>query len=522
MIKEYLERSESLPYLFIGSGFSKRYLNLPNWENLLEEVADLVYNDKLKLAQKKSLAKKRFNPNTNYNEFMTYLCDLISDDLDLIWYDHDKFKDSRDKYGDLVIDSGVLPIKIEIAKIIEKNKDITEGMQPELDAFKQLTTHSIAGIITTNYDSLIEDIFDFEVYRTQQQLLFQKNHEIGEIYKIHGCASEPETIMINSEDYKIIEEKNKYLAAKLLTIFIEHPIVFIGYSLNDEDIKNILFDITTCLNDMQKSILEERLIFINWNPEINDIQEETRIIEFRDRTNITIKSFSLNRFDTLYLQLAEIKSKYPVKLLRTLKKDMYELALSETPTDKIMISLPPNDLTNEEYDNLEYVFGFGVMELARKGYSAPQSKEIYYDIILDNGQYNADSLLINSFPLIEKHYGTLPRFKYIKSASTTTQDYLNSRQDIPDSINYFLNKQLINRKIKEQSIQEVLNNYDDNKSIFYNILSLEPSQIDCEELGNALKSILSNDPTLLNESQNPQSKTNLRKLIKIYDWLKYK
>ena len=67
-----------------------------------------------------------------------------------------------------------------------------------------------------------------------------------------------------------------------------------------------------------------------------------------------------------------------------------------------------------------------------------------------------------------------------------------------------------------------MNNYNDNKSIFYNILSLEPSQIDCEELGKTLKDILSTDSTLLNEYQNPQSKTNLRKLIKIYDWLKYK
>ncbi|MCG7843600.1 SIR2 family protein, partial [Staphylococcus epidermidis] len=232
MIKEYLEKSESLPYLFIGSGFSKRYLNLPNWENLLEEVADLVYDNKFKLAQKKNLAKKEFNPNTHYNQYMTYLCDLISNDLDLIWYDDDKFKESRDKYSDSVITSGVLPIKIEIAKIIKKNNKVLEKMKPELEIFKQLTTHSIGGIITTNYDSLIEDIFDFEVYRTQQQLLFQKNHEIGEIYKIHGCVTEPETIMITSEDYQMIEEKNKYLAAKLLTIFIEHPIVFIGYSIN--------------------------------------------------------------------------------------------------------------------------------------------------------------------------------------------------------------------------------------------------------------------------------------------------
>ena len=43
------------------------------------------------------------------------------------------------------------------------------------------------------------------------------------------------------------EKKNPYLAAKLLTIFTEHPIIFIGYSLTDENILKILNSIAQCL-----------------------------------------------------------------------------------------------------------------------------------------------------------------------------------------------------------------------------------------------------------------------------------
>jgi hypothetical protein len=90
-------------------------------------------------------------------------------------------------------------------------------------------------------DLLLEDIFpDFEVFVSQDELLFSSSQGIGEIYKIHGCCSKPNSLVATKEDYERFDERNPYLAAKLLTVFAEHPIIFLGYSLNDRNISSIL------------------------------------------------------------------------------------------------------------------------------------------------------------------------------------------------------------------------------------------------------------------------------------------
>lgn len=107
----------------------------------------------------------------------------------------------------------------------------------------------------------------------------------------------------------------------------------------------------------------------------------------------------------------------------------------------------------------------------------------------------------------------MPRFKYINSAKETTIDFVKIIISLLTILN-ILNNTLINRHIKEQTISEVLQNYDDPKSQIYNILSLEESQFDLTVLYDYLFNLMSNDSTLLNDEQDKSFKTNLRKLIK--------
>lgn len=54
-----------------------------------------------------------------------------------------------------------------------------------------------------------------------------------------------------------------------------------------------MYDIVNCLNTHQKEILENRLIFINWDSKIDGIIEENRIIGFKDNSSISIKVLEL-------------------------------------------------------------------------------------------------------------------------------------------------------------------------------------------------------------------------------------
>ena len=55
----------------------------------------------------------------------------------------------------------------------------------------------------------MEDIFkDYTVYTGQDELIFSDIYEIGEIYKIHGSITKPDSLILTAEDYKIFEENN--------------------------------------------------------------------------------------------------------------------------------------------------------------------------------------------------------------------------------------------------------------------------------------------------------------------------
>ncbi|PSD43696.1 hypothetical protein C7E23_15340 [Elizabethkingia anophelis] len=132
------------------------------------------------------------------------------------------------------------------------------------------------------------------------------------MYKIHGCATQPNSLVLTTEDYSGYENRNPYLAAKLLTLFIENPIIFIGYSLDDSNIQSILKSIIKCLTKDKVEKLKDRLIFCQWvNEEIDpQITDSTLLIS---DTLIPIKLIKLNSFIDLYTVLANNKRKLPIK-----------------------------------------------------------------------------------------------------------------------------------------------------------------------------------------------------------------
>ena len=89
-IIELLSDNTALPVLFIGSGLSRRYLNLPDWEGLLKQYCVKpfeYYNDKAARAC-------RDNPEMR----LPTAADYIEEDFNERWYIDDAYAESRETH----------------------------------------------------------------------------------------------------------------------------------------------------------------------------------------------------------------------------------------------------------------------------------------------------------------------------------------------------------------------------------------------------------------------------------------
>lgn len=120
-----------------------------------------------------------------------------------------------------------------MAAYIKDNSVLDIKYKEEIEMLSTLSEKSISGVITTNYDEFVETYFKgYTKYVGQGQLIFSAIQGIAEIFKIHGSVEEPQSLVINEQDYIDFDKKSAYLAAKLMTIFMEYPIIFMGYSIN--------------------------------------------------------------------------------------------------------------------------------------------------------------------------------------------------------------------------------------------------------------------------------------------------
>lgn len=141
---------------------------------------------------------------------------------------------------------------------------VDDSLRAEICALQAIRPHAI---ITTNYDTMIETMFPDYAPIIGQSILQNQAFSVGEIYKIHGCVTEPASLVFTEEDYTQFTKKKKYLSAKLLTYFTEHPILVVGYSAEDANIRAILSDVDEALPISGDTI--PNIFFLEWKEPIN-------------------------------------------------------------------------------------------------------------------------------------------------------------------------------------------------------------------------------------------------------------
>lgn len=513
-IEEIIGRFNTTPFLFVGSGMTRRYLDLPDWKGLLTHFARIIRDDEFVYDAYENQAKGM----DCKAGIMPKVAELIQKDFDQLWFMDPTIRTVGNEELEL-IHNGLSPFKAELASFIKQKTIINSMYQNEIEKLSAISEKSIAGVITTNYDSFLEDYFKgFTKYVGQSQLIFSAIQGVAEIYKIHGSVESPDSIVINEDDYVRFQEKGAYLAAKLMTIFMEYPIIFMGYSISDANIQNIIKSIVNCLDAEQVKKLEDRFIFIDYKEGMNGAEVTPYTIMIDDKP-LMMRKISLSNFMLLYDALENKKAKLPVRILRRFKQELYEYTITNTPTQNLRVASIDDTRVADE----ELVLAIGkASEIGLKGLSGLESNEWYRDIILGDLEFSADDLLEFAYPkLARQNSGKMPANKYL----------VNATKDFPE-IKESMKKQdfdsIISRSIKDG--RKYLGSYTSVKQIWENekvnvekatrlIAHLTEEQINVEELESVLKELFEEDVNVLqNESR---AGTNIRRLIRIYDYLKW-
>lgn len=322
-IQDFIANFKNHPILFIGTGFSLRYLeNSYTWDGLLSHICNEVTDNTEIFLDIKS--KYQNTDNTfNYEKIATCVEDLFNKHLS---EDRNgKFKNINDSfYDNMRNDNNISRFKIYISTLFT-DLVYLKSHETELTALKKVRKN-IGSIITTNYDNLIEEIFQFVPLIGNDILL---SNPYGSVYKIHGCVTKPDKIIINENDYADFKQKYELIRAQLLSLFIHNPIIFIGYSISDENIKSLLktiFTYVTPNSDIAHKIKSNFLLVEYENGSTNTIVTDHDIV-LANNVTIRVNKLKTNNFTSLYDALSSIDlpiSAMDIRKVQNIVRDIYE------------------------------------------------------------------------------------------------------------------------------------------------------------------------------------------------------
>lgn len=350
-IASVLASASCQPILFIGSGFTKRYAGGPNWEELLRQLAAAC-----------PLIDKDFAYYMQAHEGDLKRIGSLFSDLYREWAwtkGKSKFPAEyfTEKYtSDVFIKHTIATLLKDLGPKSGKGSYGSPELDAEIAALKAVSAHAI---VTTNYDELIEPLFPEFERLIGQQILRKPYLAIGEIFKIHGCISDPMSIVINEADYQRFQEDHKYLSAKLLTYFVEHPLLFVGYRAEDPNIKAILYDVDRMVRANFQ--LVPNIYVLEWDPSITDASYPARdkVLSVAPDTNIRIKSITASSFEWVFRAFGQAGNleKINMKLLRALMARSVELVRCSIPKKHMEIDFKTLDHAVSTGENFAKLFG---------------------------------------------------------------------------------------------------------------------------------------------------------------------
>jgi hypothetical protein len=311
------------PILFVGSGLSKRYFSGPSWDELLTHLGkecplidkDYAYYKqtlKTQLAVGEEFAKlyQQWAWAKGKNQFPA---DMFSDAVPVQAY----IKFMIAEYLTSITPTDVSAVR-------------RDGIAAEISALQGIRPHAI---ITTNYDRFLELAFPEYQPVIGQSIIREAPVLFGEIFKIHGCVSDYNSLIFTQHDYNEFIKKKKYLSAKLLTFFSEHPLLFVGYSATDPNIRAILSDIDEVIGP--SGALIRNIYILEWRRDAppNYSPAREKLIAVEDARSVRVKAIESDDFAWVFSAFGSNQPLNAVspRILRALLHRSYDLVRHDIP-----------------------------------------------------------------------------------------------------------------------------------------------------------------------------------------------
>ncbi len=494
-IKEFIGNFKNHPVLFIGTGVSLRYLtNSYTWDGLLKQISfDLKENTEFYLD-----LKSQCEEDGVYN--FEKLASLIEEEFNktLISDRNGKFKDINDIfYENMENGLNLSRFKIYISKIFSELA-VREEKEDEIAELKK-ARKNIGSIITTNYDNLIEYIFEFNKLIGNNILL---SNPYGSIYKIHGCSTEPEKIIITEKDYEQFDLKYELIRAQLLSLFIHHPIIFIGYGVGDNNIKKILKTIFTYVepNSDLANEIRNNFLLIEYEKDADNEVISEHDIDMDGFSTVRINKIKTDNFSIIYQALANIHLPISAMDVRKVQNVVAEIYAGGKIEVKITEDL-------DELRNGDKILAIGSSKTISYQYQTASELMANYFKILEESNHQI-LVLIDKYKLQSTQYFPIYGFSSINEEIEATERL---------------------KKQQKRNVKNCLNSISDNQKKNHNTVQ---AIIDDEtipttyKVGSIIWNIFENNLELNDVEQylkefKPKNDTNYRKLLCAYDLKKY-
>jgi len=516
-VSKSISAANRYPFLFVGSGLSRRYLGTSDWVSLLHGVCSQTIGEEEFLVLR-SRASTSFRRGEIPSE-LPYLAEVMEDGVNDSVLRLPEFSELRSRYSK-EIESGVSAMKILVS-------DTLRGMSatpcPEIAELAAAGHDKVSGVITTNYDKLCEELFPgFDRYIGEEGLIFRDPTFAQEIYEIHGSIDDPASIVLTSADYRSFEDKEQYLAAKILTVFMEYPVIFLGYSIADENVKSILGEVARCVGPEHLDELKDRIVFVDYGNG-GDHPVSTHSMEFHGRT-LTMTRITTNDFMPIYKAVAKSSKLYDARFIREMRGSIYRLAAAVDPKSEVVTAGVDAVLDHFE-PGQKVIIGLGLPD---RIWGVPITvDEVYEDVVMDD-QLISPELFVDFYLDKTLKASVVPFQKYVSAYAGKLYGTVLKKFNEQTSVDAFRNpttRALLEGQRRRfsgsLSVGGLISRLGPENA-YKHLFVLEDDEIDAHELGEYLKSFLKPIEGDKDAVRDFLKSPEYRRAVRIYDFIRYR